>query len=121
MKVFIFLMFLSNLAFAQNNFCTRWTKQANVSCIFSGKSASLWARQCENPCNRNYYGPYCDLTQICIDQDPNELNSYCSEWTEQSGHSCYNPNTNRWEQKWARACVAGYATTWCSDENPNRE
>jgi hypothetical protein len=119
MKQLIALMFFSTSTFAQSYFCTEWTQLRSYSCIFAGRSAAVWARQCENVCQFRDYGPHCDLDRICSFEDPNQLSRPCTEWVKDYGTSCANPNTGRFEQKWVRACQIGLATTWCSDKNPN--
>ena len=109
---------------AANYSCTKWTKQNNISCSFGGDWAEVYARQCENPCGvwgfgNSNFGPHCDLLSICIDTDPNELTEDCSPWKKEDSVSCYNPNSNSFQQKWVRACTVGLADTWCSDKNPN--
>lgn len=122
MKTLMISMLFVSSAFAQNYYCTEWTKQRSVSCVYAGRSADVWQRQCENPCRINReYGPHCDLERICVDVNPNELSTPCSPWVKESSTSCPNPNTGSFEQKWVRACQIGLATTWCSDKNPNRE
>lgn len=105
---------------ASANYCTKWTKVSGISCVFNGSSTDLWQRQCENVCHYRNYGAHCDLERFCHNDNPNQLQGSCTKWTKESGVTCYNPNTSNWEQKWSRACQTGLATTWCSDENPNR-
>lgn len=119
MKWFFFLMLVTSSALAQNYYCTEWTRQSGYSCVFAGRNAQVWGRQCENPCHYRNYGPQCDLVKLCFDKNPNDFVSGCSDWVKDSGVTCHNPSTGRWEQKWARVCDTGLGTTWCSDENPN--
>jgi hypothetical protein len=116
----LILLFTMNFAYSQNYYCSQWKKQQGLSCVHAGRRADVWARQCENPCRVSNYCPECDLERICLDEDPNLLTSQCSEWKKDSSISCHNPSTGRWEQKWVRACTTGLATSWCSDEDPNR-
>jgi hypothetical protein len=122
MKVLFILVSLISFhsAFAEDYFCTKWTRQSSVTCTFAGRSVSVWARQCENPCNWNNHDPSCDIDRLCHNENPNEFESACSEWSKESSVTCNNPNTGRWEQKWVRACQKGLATIWCSDEDPNQ-
>lgn len=122
MKLYIALSFmlLSFSGFAQEYFCTEWSEQ-NFTCVYGGRSAKVWARQCENVCTYRNYGPQCDLDRICLDQNPNDLQSTCSRWVKESGMSCVNPNSGQFQQKWVRACQKGLAMTWCSNVNPNRD
>ena len=121
MKGIILFIFLStmNIAFAQNYHCSQWKEQSGVSCIFAGERASVWVRQCENPCRWNNYGPTCDIERLCLDENPGKLQSTCSPWKKERGVTCHNPSTGDWEQKWSRGCQSGLATSWCSDENPD--
>lgn len=119
MKWLFLLTLFATSAFAQNYYCSDWARQNGYSCVFGGRNASVWERQCENPCGLRNQGPQCDVVKICFDKNPNEINSYCSEWVRESGVSCHNPMTGRWEQKWVRVCDIGLATSWCSDQNPN--
>lgn len=122
MKMLMLLLSIAafQTAFAEEYFCTKWTKQSGLSCVFGGRSANVWARQCENPCSWNNHDPNCDIDRICHNENPNEFQSTCSEWVAERGVSCSNPNTSRWEQKWVRACQKGLVTIWCSDEDPNQ-
>jgi hypothetical protein len=117
MKLFVLSLALLSNAFAQN-YCTEWTAQRHVSCVFMGNSATSWERQCENPCGWRDWGPHCQAETICMKGDPNELETPCTKWERYSGETCYNPGSGKWEQKWGRACQVGLRTTWCSDERP---
>lgn len=121
--MFIALLFVmvSSLVQAQEFYCSDWAEQGNLTCIHAGRSAKVWARQCENPCDFRNYGPHCDLDRMCLNENPNDLTTVCSRWVKESGMTCHNPNTGRWEQKWVRACQRGLAMTWCSDKDPNRD
>lgn len=120
----ILLSFGSN-AEASNYKCTEWEKQDSVSCIFAGKSANIYKRQCENACwynpvtRRGNMGPNCDQERVCHPENPETFSSECSEWVKVRGVTCYDPNTQDWEQKWQRACTVGIKESWCSRANPN--
>lgn len=121
MKVRSFVFFallVAGTAFASN--CTDWTRTSGVNCLFAGRTVDLWVRQCENPCGRRNYGAHCDLEDFCHNENPNFLETTCSEWTKEPGVTCRNPNTGDWEQRWTRSCQRGLETTWCSDTNPNK-
>ena len=103
--------------------CTAWTKQDGVSCIFAGEEANIFKRQCENPCHQDRsgngnMGPNCDMEDLCHFNDPSTFNGVCSDWTPVSGVTCYDPNSQSWEQKWVRSCTVGLRDTWCSREIP---
>lgn len=120
----IFTLFVSSEVIASNGKCTEWTKTRGVSCIYAGRSANVYERQCENYCwrgrhNQGNWGPDCDRQRVCHFNDPDTFQDVCSEWIKQSGTSCRNPNTGDWEQKWVRACTVGLREDWCSDSNPN--
>lgn len=115
----LLVLFSMNLAFGQNYYCSKWQKQRSMTCVYAGDAAHVWSRQCENPCHWRNYGPSCDIERLCLDEDPNDLVSECSVWKKESGITCNNPATGRWEQKWTRACQTGLRTSWCSDEDPN--
>lgn len=119
MKFVILMTLLISSAQASNYYCTKWTKQNGVSCIFGGDRGSVWARQCENPCHYRNVGPHCDIEKVCSNVNPDTFENGCSRWVKERGVTCHNPSTGRWEQKWVRACEIGLATTWCSDEDPN--
>lgn len=117
----VFAALFSLSAFA--NYCSEWAEQRGISCIFNGRSAKVYARQCENPCwmgpnGRGNWGPSCDLERICSPVEPSEFNGVCSEWFENSSVTCHNPNTNSWERQWNRVCTVGLKTTWCSNKYP---
>ena len=105
--------------------CTEWTKVSGISCIFAGRSADVFRRQCENACwynsrtRRGNMGPSCDQERVCHTESPATFTSECSKWTEQRGTTCHNPNTGDWEQSWKRACTVGIKESWCSYEDPN--
>ncbi len=123
MKALLVLLALLSLqsVFAKPDYyCTKWTRQSGVSCVFGGRNADVWARQCENPCSFNNRDPQCDIDRLCLDLNPNDIQGACSAWVRESSMTCNNPNTGRWEQKWIRACQKGLATVWCSDEDPNQ-
>lgn len=113
------LLSISQSVFANEYRCQKWGKASGITCVFAGRNANVWERQCENPCTIRNFDPKCDLERICLDENPNELTSVCSEWKEESSMTCLNRSSGRWEQKWVRACQVGLATSWCSDENPN--
>ena len=120
--IILFLAALTNIqiAMADGGYCTEWTRRDSTTCIFAGKDGDVWERQCENPCHFREYGK-CDVEIICLTpkEDPNHLTSMCTDWVLQRGTLCRNPNTDRLEKKWERACQKRLATTWCSNENPN--
>jgi hypothetical protein len=121
MKVLLILVsFISyHSAFADDYFCTEWTKLENISCVFANRFESVWVRKCENPCRANNNHPNCDIDRLCHYQNPNEFQGACSDWIKDELVSCHNPNTGRWEQKWIRACQKNLVTRWCSDNDPN--
>lgn len=121
----IALLTLSTLvAFASEaKKCTEWTKQDGVTCLFAGQSADLYQRQCDKPCYVGPYGhgnmgPNCDQEQVCNISNPTTFNGPCSEWIPVSGVTCYDPNSQSWEQQWARSCTIGLKDTWCSHDLP---
>lgn len=116
---FLLVLTLSQSLFAEEYYCQKWGKASGITCVFAGRNADVWERQCENPCSYNNYNPNCDIERICLNEDPNYLTTACSPWKKESSMSCLNRSTARWEQKWVRACQKGLATTWCSDEDPN--
>ncbi len=105
--------------------CTEWKKQGGVSCVFAGRLADIYRRQCENACWYNSVtrhgnmGPDCDQERVCHTENPNSFLSECSEWVRVNGVTCFDPNTGSWEQKWRRACTVGVRESWCSRGNPN--
>lgn len=105
--------------------CTEWEKQDGISCIFAGRSADVFKRQCENACwynpvtRRGNMGPGCDQERVCHPENPATFTSECSEWVKVRGVTCYDPNEESWEQKWQRACTVGIKESWCSKANPN--
>ncbi len=124
-NISILILTLSTLtAFADPNpTCTAWTKQASVSCIFAGEFANIYRRQCENPCwqgshNRGNLGPDCDQESLCHFDNPETFDGPCSAWTKSSGVTCYDPNSQSWEQRWERACTNGLRQEWCSRDTP---
>ncbi len=113
------LLTLTQSLFASDYYCQKWGKAPSVTCVFAGRSADVWERQCENPCNYRNFDPSCDMERVCLNEDPNLLTTACSAWKKESSMTCLNRSTARWEQKWVRVCQIGLATTWCSDEDPN--
>lgn len=99
--------------------CSAWTEQESVVCIFAGETANLYRRQCENPCLLGYPGQACDQEQVCHFDNPDDFRTVCSEWVQESNMTCYNPNSNSFEQRWVRACTVGLRESWCSDVDPN--
>lgn len=122
---FILVFLFSVSALAESHKCTEWTRTSGVSCVFAGSSASVYERQCENPCFRlprnrgGNWGPDCQKERVCSDKDPRNFTSVCSEWVRVSGVTCRNPNTGDWEDQWKRVCTVGLKERWCSDEDPN--
>ena len=126
--LFIFAIFSVIYASANTNSenykCSDWSLQSGLSCVVAGHNAGLYARQCENPCWKNpngtgNWGPNCDKERICSLQHPNQFAGTCSQWIAERSITCYNPSTNRWEQKWVRSCTVGLVEDWCSDMDPN--
>lgn len=120
---FIFILPLFYSIANANYYCTSWTEQSRVTCIFAGRSAKVYERQCENPCwysnnGNSNWGSHCDMEIICSPRPPNEFSGLCSDWVQESGVSCRNPNTDNFENKWVRACTVGLRTDWCSNERP---
>jgi len=118
--IFATLLSLSAMA----NYCSDWTETRGVSCIFNGRSANIYERQCENPCwmgtnGRGNWGPTCDLEKICSPVAPSSFQGQCSDWYQDRSVTCRNPNTSRWESKWTRACTVGLKTEWCSNDRPD--
>lgn len=89
--------------------CTSWQKQQNLSCVFAGQFADVYERQCAS-----HYGK----ERLCHFNDPATFNGVCSEWTAESGISCYNPNTQSWDQKWVRSCTVYAKESACSAVAP---
>ncbi len=118
--LFLGLLFFGHFAKAQSS-CTDWTKTRNVSCVFAGDMADLWKRQCLEPCGYRSGSNGCANESICVERNinPNQLASNCTDWTQESGVTCLNVNSGDWEQRWVRACQAGFvALQWCSNERP---
>lgn len=120
-----FLTFLALPSLAQNaSSCTAWTEQRGVSCIFAGDTAHIYKRQCANPCWQNPHGrgnlgQGCEQESICHFNNPDTFSGACSEWVKLDSVTCYDPNSQDWEQRWERACTNGLATSWCSPEAPS--
>ncbi|MFA6238031.1 MAG: hypothetical protein WC635_11930 [Bacteriovorax sp.] len=100
-----------------SSYCSEWTQQDRITCIFAGESANFYRRQCENPCGR-YDSGACQKEEACYFDNPQTFESPCSEWTPVRGVTCYDPNSQSWEQSWVRACTIGLRETWCSREKP---
>ena len=49
----IFMAFGTQVQASENK-CTEWEEQNGISCIFGGRSAKVFRRQCENAC---WYNP----------------------------------------------------------------
>ena len=122
--VLVLITFGTNVTASEYK-CTEWEKQDGISCIFAGRSADVFKRQCENACwnnpviRRGNLGPGCDQERVCYIESPATFSSECSEWVKVSGVSCFDPNKESWEQKWQRACTVGIKESWCSRANPN--
>jgi hypothetical protein len=105
--------------------CTEWKAQRSTTCIFAGSRASVYKRQCENACwynsrtRQGNMGAECDQEKVCHPSNPANFGDVCSEWIKVGGITCYDPNTESWEQKWQRACTIGIKEHWCSRANPN--
>jgi hypothetical protein len=117
----IALTLVAQLSYA--SYCSSWTKQDGVSCIFASEGADLYKRQCENPCHvsRNgsgNMGPGCDQEEVCHFNSPTTFNGLCSDWIKDGNANCYNPATQAYEQQWVRACTVGLSQTWCSSNKP---
>ncbi len=117
-------LFSTPLNLPLNFKCTHWTAQNGISCLMAGSFAPIYARQCENPCWKNSngggnWGPNCDMEQVCSLKHPGSFTGKCSEWIAERSLSCFNPSTNKWEQRWVRACTVGLREDWCSDTDPN--
>jgi hypothetical protein len=110
-----------NLAYAQidDSSCSQWERKGGVECIFAGKDAFAWQRSCENKellCKYKQYSQ-CLKEKVCWTNDPNTLESACSEWVKNPGINCFNSGTGNWEQAWKRACTIGHIEeTLCSDQ-----
>jgi hypothetical protein len=109
-----FILFISLLipttSLAQSHFCTPWVQKNNTSCIFLGPSADLRVRKCENPFGQFSQGAHCDREYFCHDENPHELTTSFTAWTEDRGRSCANHVTGGFEQKWERAAQKGLVT-----------
>ncbi len=118
------LFCLSFSTFAgENGYCSEWGKQDGVSCVFAGRSADLYARQCENPCIVRRYGntelgSSCDREVVCHFNNPTNFEGDCSDWVKEDNVICYDPSTQSWEQRWVRACTVGKVESWCSRQKP---
>lgn len=92
--------------------CTRWEKRTGYSCVFNGRTAPQWVRQCSHQF---------DNTIACMQEDPNTLAGACTQWYQsQDGvRSCY--NGIKWERRWVRGCTKALLNEeFCSDTiNPN--
>jgi hypothetical protein len=123
--LFITLLSIFSLAIMakETKHCSPWTQQIGISCVFANQSAKDYKRQCDNPCGRydsfNERIGTCSKEETCHFQNPDTFESVCSEWTELSGISCYNPNSQSWQQEWVRACTVNLKETWCSSERPD--
>ena len=102
--------------------CTAWEQRRGVSCIFAGRDSKSWFRTCHDnsrACKYRERRP-CDAQNICMDTDPNELTSVCTEWVPVRSVTCRDYETGRWEMKWSRTCVQAYVPdTACSREYPD--
>ena len=121
-SIVITVLCVAQLSFAGE--CTPWKEQSGTSCTLANERGSVYRRQCENNCwrgrngRRGNWGPNCDQEKICSVEHPDTFKGVCGPWYEQSGTSCYNPNTEEWETKWERACTVGLKEHWCSDKYP---
>ena len=122
--LFLSLVLISTLSSAKvESTCSNWQKEDGVTCIFAGRDASSYTRQCSDPCRVVIYGhpkndPNCKREQVCHFDDPSTFIGNCSSWTRVDSVTCYNADSGTWEQQWARACTVGFKDTACSSEMP---
>ncbi|MEQ1878388.1 MAG: hypothetical protein ABL958_17225 [Bdellovibrionia bacterium] len=108
----VFTLVAALPAFASHGPCTKWEKKPSITCIFNGKSASEWVRQCFHQW---------DNTVACMQQDPNTLTGACTKWmqSEDGIRQCF--NGLKWERRWVRGCTERLLVEqFCSDSiDPN--
>lgn len=120
----LFIASALSLSFAKDDpSCSSWTKEDGVICIFAGRDANSYTRQCDDACRVVVYGqpkndPNCNREQACHFNNPSTFKSNCSEWIQVDGVICQNSNSGAWQQQWARACTTGFKDIACSSEMP---
>ena len=104
------MMNLNTAVAAEFPGCTEWKAERGVSCVFAGRDARVWKRNCSaaeekfqcrrRPGNNPPIEP-CLSEVVCFNYSPDQMESACSEWIKERGVTC---GVDRKPVVWRRAC-----------------